>query len=144
MDEIISEWLLWQNGRGFSNFSIPYFFNMVSIQRFMDLAASLAEGAPTPHFEKLAYRSNKKIFVTLSEAEARACLRLSAEDQSVFCAIDPDMIYPVPNKWGTQGWTIIELRHVTVSILRDALGRAQGFANIKSSGSKKRLKNGLF
>jgi hypothetical protein len=34
------------------------------------------------------------------------------------------MIYPVPNKWGLQGWTFVELSRVSEELLRDALTTA--------------------
>ena len=77
-----------------------------------------------PHFEKTSFRVMKKILATLSEADARACVKLSLADQSVFCLIDKEMIYPVPNKWGLQGWTNINLLKITTPLLRDLLNTA--------------------
>jgi hypothetical protein len=48
-------------------------------------------------------------------------LKLSPIDQSVFCAYDTSIIYPVSGTWGKQGWTIVELEKVPKSMLVDAL-----------------------
>ena len=49
---------------------------------------------------------------------------LSPVDQSVFCAFGPSVIYPVPNKWGKQGATFVELKKVRKDMLKDALTQA--------------------
>lgn len=49
---------------------------------------------------------------------------LSEVDQSVFSAFDKSVIYPVPNKWGKQGATFVELEKVRKTMLKDALKRA--------------------
>jgi len=52
------------------------------------------------------------------------CIKLSEIDQNVFSSIDKTAIYPVPNKWGKQGWTFIDLEAVKPDILIDALQTA--------------------
>jgi hypothetical protein len=51
-------------------------------------------------------------------------LKLSPVDQSAFCLFDKTVIYAVPNKWGKQGWTFVELRKVKKEMLMDALTTA--------------------
>ncbi|MBL7871203.1 MAG: MmcQ/YjbR family DNA-binding protein [Cyclobacteriaceae bacterium] len=92
---------------------------MVDLKTFKKLALSLPEVVEAPHFEKASFRVKKKIFVTLDVANAKACLKLTEIDQSVFST--SAAIYPVPNKWGKQGWTFIELKKVTRNLLEDAL-----------------------
>lgn len=48
-------------------------------------------------------------------------VKLTPEDQSVFCAFDTAVIYPVPGGWGKKGATFIELKKVRKSLLKDAL-----------------------
>lgn len=97
---------------------------MVSIQNFKNLALSFPGVTEQPHFEKTSFRTNKKIFATLNEPENRACLKFSLVDQSVFCAFDKEVIFPVPNKWGKQGWTLIDLNKIRKPMLKDALTQA--------------------
>lgn len=97
---------------------------MVSIDTFRELALSLPEVTEEPHFEKTSFRVKKKIFATYDDKNKSATLKLSEIDQDVFTAIDKTIIYPVKNKWGKQGWTIIELKQVRKTIFIDALKAA--------------------
>lgn len=97
---------------------------MVSIKTFKDLALSFPGTFEKPHFEKTSFRVKSKIFATLSEEKNLAVIKLSEIDQSVFCLLDQKIIYPVSNKWGKQGWTVIDLKKVTKDILADALTTA--------------------
>ena len=97
---------------------------MVTKEIFTQLALSLPESAEAPHFDNTSFRINKKIFATLSAKNNTACVKLTDIDQSAFCSFDPTIIYPVPNKWGRQGWTNINLDKVQEEMLLDALTTA--------------------
>jgi hypothetical protein len=99
---------------------------MMDIESFTKLALSLPDVEQAKHFEKISFRIKKKIFATLSKNEKRAVLKLSLEDQSVFCDYDSSVFYAVPNKWGKQGWTIVELKLVRKDMCKDALWQAYG------------------
>jgi predicted DNA-binding protein (MmcQ/YjbR family) len=94
---------------------------MVSIETFRKLALAFENAAEEPHFEKTSFRINKKIFASFDEKNNRAVLKLSEIDQSVFCASSEMIFYPIPNKWGKQGWTIVELSKVRPEMFVDAL-----------------------
>ncbi|MFH6998414.1 MmcQ/YjbR family DNA-binding protein [Flavobacterium sp. FlaQc-57] len=94
---------------------------MVSIETFRKLALSFPDATEEPHFEKTSFRIKKKIFATFDEKNNRAVLKLNEIDQSVFCASSEMIFYPVPNKWGKQGWTIVELSKVRSEMFQDAL-----------------------
>ena len=111
---------------------------MISIESFRKLALSLADTTESPHFEKASFRTNKKIFATLSEKEKLACLKLNELEQSVFCAFDKEIIYPVPNKWGQQGWTLFRLDKIKKEMMTDALTVAHELATHKNKSSKSR------
>jgi hypothetical protein len=96
---------------------------MPTIESFRKLALSYPGANEQPHFERPSFRV-KKIFATLDVPNNRACLMLSEVDQSVFCAFDLSVIYPVPNKWGKQGATYVELSTVREDMLKDALDQA--------------------
>lgn len=87
-------------------------------------ALSLPETMEEPHFEKTSFRVKRKIFATYDEGYNKLCLKLSEIDQDVFAMVDKDAIYPVPNKWGRQGWTFVELDKLDNDILEDALTTA--------------------
>lgn len=97
---------------------------MISIHEFKTLALSLPGVLEQPHFEKTSFRTRKKIFATVSESNHLACVKLSPIDQSVFCAFDKTIIYPVNNKWGKQGWTFVELKKIKKNMLKDLLKTA--------------------
>jgi hypothetical protein len=95
--------------------------NMVSTQTVRQIALSFSETDEHPHFERQAFRVKKKIFATLLEKDQTLNVKLSAIDQSVFCKFDPEIIYPVPGKWGLNGMTTIKLTKVKKSMVKDAL-----------------------
>jgi predicted DNA-binding protein (MmcQ/YjbR family) len=93
----------------------------MNISSFKKVALAFDEATEQPHFEKISFRVNKKIFATLDEAEQIVVVKLSVEEQAVFCLYDKTVIYPAPGKWGLQGWTKIELKKVKKEMLLDAL-----------------------
>lgn len=97
---------------------------MVTVEGFRALALSYPEVIETPHFEKPSFRVVKKIFATLDLKSNRACIKLSPKDQDVFSLADNTIIFPVPNKWGQQGWTFIDLSKVSTELLSEALKTA--------------------
>lgn len=97
---------------------------MVSIDTFRKMALSFPEVTEEPHFEKTSFRVKKKIFATYDEVRKRACIKLSEIDQEVFSSADKTIIFPVDNKWGKQGWTLIEMSKVRKELFVDALTTA--------------------
>jgi predicted DNA-binding protein (MmcQ/YjbR family) len=97
---------------------------MVSINTFKQLALSFSGVEELPHFEKTSYRVKKKIFATHAPDSRIICVKLLEKDQSVFCAFDKTIIYPVDNKWGKQGWTLVDLKKVRKDMLKDMLTTA--------------------
>jgi hypothetical protein len=97
---------------------------LVSIDQYRKLALSFPEVIELPHFHLASFRVKKKIFSTLSEQDKRVMVKLSTLDQSVFCAFDATIIYPVPGGWGTKGATYIDLNRIRKSMLEDALKTA--------------------
>ncbi len=98
--------------------------DMVNINTLRQLALSFPGTEEKPHFEKPSFRVAKKIFATLDIKNHLACIKLSAIDQDVFAAFDKTIIYPVPNKWGKQGWTFVNLKKVQKDMFADALTTA--------------------
>jgi predicted DNA-binding protein (MmcQ/YjbR family) len=94
---------------------------MVSIDTFRKLALSFPETTEEPHFEKTSFRVKNKIFATYNKIKKRACIKLSEIDQDVFSSADRTIIFPVDNKWGKQGWTLIEMNKVKKDLFIDAL-----------------------
>jgi hypothetical protein len=97
---------------------------MMTVAAVRKLALSFEEAVELPHFDRTSFRVRKKIYATMLEKENIAVLMLSPEDQSVFCAYDPAAMYPVPNKWGKKGSTMVDLKKVRKDIFKDALRTA--------------------
>lgn len=109
-------------------------------EEFKRLALSYKDTEESPHFDKTSFRIKKKIFATLNEKENRATVYLSQTDQYIFCLTDKTIVYPVPNKWGLQGWTHIDLTKVSKKLLAQILRSA--YNEVASKGkSKKGEKN---
>lgn len=97
---------------------------MVSIATVRQMALSFPETDEHPHFERKAFRVKKKIFATLSENYMTVSLKLNLVDQSVFCAFDKSVVYPVPGGWGRMGFTLVNLKKVKKTMFADALKTA--------------------
>lgn len=97
---------------------------MVTIHKLRTLVLSYPETTEEPHFKKTSFKVKKKIFATYDQKNNSACLKLSEIDQDVFSAFDKTIIYPVPNKWGKQGWTFFQLDKVREDFFADALATA--------------------
>ncbi|MEP7256241.1 MAG: MmcQ/YjbR family DNA-binding protein [Ferruginibacter sp.] len=85
------------------------------------MALSLPSAVELPHFDRASFRVNKKIFATMKEKDNIAVLMFSPIQQSVFCAFDKTIIYPVPGGWGLKGATIFELSRMKRTMMKDAL-----------------------
>ena len=94
---------------------------MVSIATVRKIALSLPETDEHAHFDRCAFRVKKKIFATMLEKDQIAMVKLTPHDQSVFCAFDKAVMYPVPGGWGLKGATYINLKKVRKSMLVDAM-----------------------
>lgn len=97
---------------------------MIDLEMLRRIALSLPEATEESHFEKTSFRVSKKIFATAVPEHSRATVKLSPADQDIFCTFDNTVIYPVPNKWGKQGWTHVNLQIVKEEMLTELLKAA--------------------
>ncbi len=97
---------------------------MIDIKFVREFALSFPEAYEQEHFEIPSFRVNKKIFATIWEKENRVMVKLSPEDQSVFCAMDGKSFSPVPGGWGAKGATFVDLSLVGKEIFQDAMTTA--------------------
>ena len=99
----------------------------MSNTEFATLALSFPGTEEYSHFDRRAFKvTGKRIYATLLEKNQTANLKLTPVDQSIFCEYDSSLIYPVPNKWGKQGWTTFELKKIEHELILDALSAAYG------------------
>jgi hypothetical protein len=109
---------------------------MATNSSFRQLAISLHGVTESPHFEKTSFRINNKIFATPDTTNHCACLKLSLINQSVFCAFEKSVIYPVDNKLGQQGWTLVNLATIKKGMLKDIT--MQAYNEVVSTKVKKK------
>ncbi len=112
---------------------------MITSQIARKLAMAFDEVTEEPHFEKTSFKVKKKIFATMNEAESRMTLKLTTLDQNVFCSFDENVVYPVPNAWGKQGWTHANLKTIRKEMLQDILAVAYCTVAPKKLGDKYRV-----
>lgn len=94
----------------------------VSADEFRKLALALEGAEERPHFDRAAFRV-KRNFATLAPGGRSANLKLLPDEQELRCAMSP-AFSPVPNKWGQQGWTTVDLDAVSADELAGALETA--------------------
>jgi len=97
---------------------------VITLSEARKLALALPEVEEKRHFNQPDYRVKGKIFAVLHAERNEIMVKLSIIDQSVFCAIDKNVIYPVPGEWGRKGATLINLKKVRRSIFLHALTTA--------------------
>lgn len=91
---------------------------------FQSFSLSLPETIEASHFEKTSFRVRKKIFATYDFQTKLACLKLSEKDQDLFSLPDSSLIFPVPNKWGKQGWTLAKIDELKEELIMDLVRTA--------------------
>ncbi|MDB5022459.1 MAG: MmcQ/YjbR family DNA-binding protein [Mucilaginibacter sp.] len=107
---------------------------MIDIETARRIALSLPNTEEYEHFGRPAFKiKGKTTFATLWPGQQRMMVKLSLIDQSVFHSFDATIFYPVPNKWGLQGATFVDLSKVRPDMLQDAITTAWETASIKTS-----------
>jgi len=94
---------------------------MVDIDYFRKVALGFPGTNEEPHFEVWSFRFKGKIFSTWWEKEDKAMVKLTPEQQSVFCSISDHVFYPVPGSWGQKGATFVDLKKARKDMFKDAL-----------------------
>lgn len=94
---------------------------MLDFDQIRKLALALPDISEAPHFDKSSFRYKGRILFTFDHQQNRACFKLPIELQSVYTKASPGIIYPVSNKWGVQGWTLVEVRKVSKTLFKEIL-----------------------
>lgn len=98
-----------------------------SFSELKELALSFKGATEAPHFNKTSFRIKSKIFATYDFDTDLLCLKLSPELQDIYTLADKENIYPVQNKWGKHGWTLLQLSKTNKKITKEALKKAAEF-----------------
>lgn len=93
---------------------------MVTAAQFTKLAMALEGTAAAPHFDWTAFRA-VRIYATLAADGLSANLKLLPGEQQMKCLTAPECFAPVPNAWGQQGWTTVDLAAVDATEMEAAL-----------------------
>ncbi len=112
----------------------------VTKARARALALSLADASEAPHFDRIAFRTPRKIFATLASSGADINLMFDADTQSFFCEQAPEAAAPVPGGWGRMGATRFDLKQADEATLLSALKAAHALAAPKPKKAAKAAK----
>jgi hypothetical protein len=102
---------------------------MITAARFKQLCLSLEGTSEVPHFDRLAYRTKRKIFATLPPDGHTANLLLVHELQAAVVESLPHVFQPVPGGWGRMGYTTVDLAKVTEAELVPVLRESHAIAS---------------
>jgi hypothetical protein len=95
---------------------------MIDMKAFQAMALSFLHTEQVPHFERIGFKiTGKRMFATYLEKNNTANIFLTAAEQKLFCKLDKNNVYPVPNKWGEKGATTFELNGVAREVVMEAL-----------------------
>ncbi len=97
---------------------------MLTKEQAKQLALSLEGTGEQPHFDRTAFTVKKKIFATLSLKDRTLNLKFTPQVQFIFCPPQSDVIFAIPNGWGRQGWTTINLDKANKKLVKSALEEA--------------------
>ena len=88
---------------------------------FRAIALSFPEAVESSHYESADFRVRGKIFATLREADGRAVLKLSPDQQALLMETSPGLFEPVKGSWGLKGWTRVVLNEADEATVRHAM-----------------------
>lgn len=97
---------------------------MVSTEETKSIALSLEGAGEHPHFDRIAFTVKKKIFATLSFHDKTLNLKFTPQVQFIFCPPGSQVIFAIPNGWGRQGWTTLNLDKASKKLVKSALEEA--------------------
>ena len=97
---------------------------MIKPEDVKAIALSFEGTGEQPHFNRTAFTVKKKIFATLSYEHKTLNLKFTPQAQMIFCPPENDVIFAIPNGWGRQGWTTIDLSKANGKLVKSALAEA--------------------
>jgi YjbR len=104
----------------------------VDAARVRELALAFPMASEAPHFDRLAFRTPRKIFATLSTRAGDLNLMFDPDLRDFYCEQAPHAFTPVPGGWGRRGATRCDLRKVDEPTLMSALRAAHQLAMPKA------------
>lgn len=101
---------------------------MVEPDRVRTLALALEGASEAPHMHRVAFRTPRKIFLTLGEQTRDVTFLFDPELRDFYCEQAPEAFRPAPGGWGRMGMTACDLTVVDEATFRSALMAAFALA----------------
>ena len=96
------------------------------------LATALEGTTEHPHFDRAAFKV-VRIYATLANDGKSLNLNLTPEEQEFKVMLAPEVFSAIPNKWGTSGWTTVDLKAISKPELAAALQMAWEHGRAKAA-----------
>jgi len=100
----------------------------VDPERARALALALPDATEAPHFDRVGFRTPRKMFATLKASVPDLNLMFDPDLRDFYCEQAPAAFTAVPGGWGARGATRCDLREVDEATLISALGAAHALA----------------
>ena len=84
----------------------------ISAARARKLLLGFDDASAAPHFDRLAFRTPRRIFATLAGDGLDVNFMFDPLGQEVFCEMATHALAPVPGGWGRMGATRCDLKKV--------------------------------
>jgi hypothetical protein len=104
---------------------------MLTPEDVKDIALSFEGTSEKPHYNRIAFLVNKRIFATVSYEDKTLNLMFDPQLQMLFCPPNSEVIFPIRNSWGKKGATTINLDKTTKKLVQSALQEAYKLKNRK-------------
>ncbi|MEI9889565.1 MAG: MmcQ/YjbR family DNA-binding protein [Caulobacteraceae bacterium] len=100
----------------------------VAPDRVRQLALALEGAREAPHMHRAAFRTPRKIFITLGAGTRDVTFMFDPDLRDFYCEQAPEAFSPVPGGWGRMGMTACDLKAVDEPTFISALGAAFALA----------------
>lgn len=104
---------------------------MVEPDQVRSLALALEGASEATHMHRVAFRTPRRIFLTLGEATRDVTFMFDPDLRDFYCEQAPEAFKPVPGGWGRMGMTACDLTAVDDATFRSALAAAFALAQPK-------------
>ena len=84
---------------------------MINVETAYEICLSMLGCEEYEHFGKVGFKAKGSTFATLNLEQKWCTLKFTPEQQAEYS--EHVAIFPVPNKWGQQGWTHCELEKIS-------------------------------
>jgi hypothetical protein len=101
---------------------------VVQVERARELALSLPAATEVPHFDRVAFRTPRRMFATLGVGARDLNLMFDPDLRDFYCEQAPEAFAPVAGGWGRRGATRCDLNIVDEATLMSALTAAHALA----------------